>query len=209
MSQKNSEIKPENKTLFPSIHDSYKESVLFQKNNLNHIIIDSDPRTADYKNSTTNFEKNKYFNSTNYEMGSKGNEFKLNGNGLFTIKNKNNLEDSKFSKTYYKNEKATVKSLKKKLNELNGEINKLRNDSNVQNYNILELNYKQKSKELTELKQENNFIRFQLENLIRKNKNNNAKNNNFINNNGNKKKSKNNIFHIRNKNIKIYKKKAN
>ena len=109
----------------------------------------------------------------------------------------------------YKNDKATVKSLKKKLNELNGEIKKLRNDSNVQNYNILELNYKQKSKELTELKQENNFIRFQLEDLIRKNKNNNAKNNNFINNNGNKKKSASKLAHIRDYHIKIFSKNVN
>ena len=104
------------------------------------------------------------------------------------------MEEKKFSRTHYKNEKVTVKSLKKKVRELSIEINKLRNDSNVQNYNILELNYKQKSKELTELKQENNFIRFQLEDLIRKNSKNknNVKNNNFINknnnNNGNNKK---------------------
>ena len=70
---------------------------------------------------------------------------------------------------------------------MNGEIYKLRNDSHLQNYNILESNYKQKSKELTELKQENNFMRFQLEDLMRKNLRSanssvNIKNNNFINN---------------------------
>lgn len=70
---------------------------------------------------------------------------------------------------------------------MNGEISKLKNDSHLQNYNILESNYKQKSKELTELKQENNFMRFQLEDLMRKNIRSanssvNIKNNNFISN---------------------------
>ena len=61
------------------------------------------------------------------------------------------------------------------MRELHGEINKLRKEKNVKNYNILETNYRQKSKELTELKQENNYIKFQLEDLIRKNQENNKK----------------------------------
>ena len=60
-------------------------------------------------------------------------------------------------------ENNVVISLKKKIKELNTELNKLRNDSNVQNYNILEMNYKLKNKEIIELKQENNYFRFQLE----------------------------------------------
>lgn len=60
-------------------------------------------------------------------------------------------------------ENNVVIALKRKIKELNTELNKLRNDSNVQNYNILEMNYKLKNKELVELKQENNYFRFQLE----------------------------------------------
>ena len=56
-----------------------------------------------------------------------------------------------------------VSSLKNKIKDLNNELNKLRNDSNVQNYNILEMNYKLKNKEINALKQENNFFRFNLE----------------------------------------------
>ena len=116
---------------------------------------------------------------------------------------KKTFEEGKFPKTHYKSDKSLIKYLQKKLNELNGEINKLRNDSNVQNYNILELNYKQKAKELTELKQENNFIRFQLEDLVRKKNLRNTKNINFFNN-GNKKKSANKIGHFRDNYIKIF-----
>jgi hypothetical protein len=60
-------------------------------------------------------------------------------------------------------ENNVVIALKRKIKELNTQLNKLRNDSNVQNYNILEMNYKLKNKELVELKQENNYFRFQLE----------------------------------------------
>jgi hypothetical protein len=81
---------------------------------------------------------------------------KENGNIINTESNKvieeNILKDSNI-----------VSSLKNKIKELNNELNKLRNDSNVQNYNILEMNYKLKNKEINELKQENNFFRFNLE----------------------------------------------
>lgn len=186
MSQNNSKYNHEN-NFYNSSHDSVKENILFHNNNkANHIIIDSGRREEQFQ------ENNKFYDSSHYEHSPKRNDLKINGNGLPAIKNKKSLEEGKFSKTYYKNDKATVKILKKKLNELNGEINKLKNDSNVQNYNILELNYKQKSKELTELKQENNFIRFQLEDLIRKNSR-----------NKNKKKSANKLGSIRDYHLKL------
>ena len=50
MEQKNNELKSENKTFYLSSHDSLKDSILFQKNTLNHIIIDSERKTPDYKN---------------------------------------------------------------------------------------------------------------------------------------------------------------
>ena len=171
MSEKNIDFKGDGRAFHPSLRDSPNDNLLMQQNKLNRILIDSNLKINEYKDednyneqkmikNTSNVEKNKFSKSIYYELDSQGRELRLTGSGLPPLKNKKSLDD-RFSKTVYKSDKATVKSLKKKLNELNGEINKLRNDSNVQNYNILELNYKQKSKELTELKQENNFIRFQ------------------------------------------------
>ena len=60
------------------------------------------------------------------------------------------------------NKTPTVSSLKKKISELNTELKKLKNNSNVKNYNILELDYKLKTKEIIRLKQANNIYRFQI-----------------------------------------------
>jgi TolA-binding protein len=68
------------------------------------------------------------------------------------------------------NELPVINQLKQQVNDLNSEVTKLRNDSNVKNYTKLENNYILNNKELTQLKQENNMIRFQLENLNRKKK---------------------------------------
>ena len=76
------------------------------------------------------------------------------------------------------NELPVINKLKQQVNDLNSEVKKLRNDSNVKNYTKLENNYILNNKELTQLKQENNMIRFQLENLNRKKKNSTEKNNN-------------------------------
>ena len=80
------------------------------------------------------------------------------------------------------NELPVINKLKQQVNDLNSEVKKLRNDSNVKNYTKLENNYILNNKELTQLKQENNMIRFQLENLNRKKKNSTEKNNNNNNN---------------------------
>ena len=193
MSQKNIRFKQENKAQNPS---SYDRNSVFLKSKTNRIIIDSENKNTEIKDedrsqeintskiySKSNFEKKKLFNNSNIDLEFNEIEMKDNGKELAPLIHKKSSEDS-----FYNNdtETASVKSLKKKLNELNGEIYKLKNDSHLQNYNILELNYKQKSKELTELKQENNFMRFQLEDLMRKNlrSNNssiNIKNNNFVN----------------------------
>ncbi len=213
MSHKNPEYKPENRTYYGSFHDSPNENTF----KTNHIVIDSDRKISEIKEENNNSEQNlikinsntdktKISNSIHYEIDSNGNELRLTGNGLPPLKNKKSIEEGKFSNIHSKNDKATEKSLSKRINELKGEINKLRNDSNVQNYNILELNYKQKSKELTELKQENNFIRFQLEDLIRKNSKNinNIKNNNFVSSKENKKKSIGKMGNMRDYHIKLF-----
>ena len=80
------------------------------------------------------------------------------------------------------NELPVINKLKQQVTDLNSEVKKLRNDSNVKNYTKLENNYILNNKELTQLKQENNMIRFQLENLNRKKKNSTEKNNNNNNN---------------------------
>jgi len=80
------------------------------------------------------------------------------------------------------NELPVINQLKQQVNDLNSEVTKLRNDSNVKNYTKLENNYILNNKELTQLKQENNMIRFQLENLNRKKKGSIEKNNNNNNN---------------------------
>ena len=199
MSEQNLELKLRNKSSSPNSKRSSLENVENETNKSNPR-IESEPKRKEFQDdekiekndmsnvhSNSNIEKIKNLNSTHYEPDSKWKDFRSNLNELPPLLPKKNMEEKKFSRTYYKNEKLNVKNLKKKLRELYLEISKLRNDSNVQNYKILELNYKQKSKELTELKQENNFIRFQLEDLIRKNSKNknNVKNNNFINKNNN------------------------
>ena len=182
----------EEKYSYPSSKRSSKKDLIQQSIKSNRM-IDSEPRKKEFKgerfgkyniskvNSNSNLDKLKIFNSTYYVSDSNRNGFRTNLNDLPPLNGRQNLEERKFARTHYRSNKITVKILKKKLNELNGEINKLRNDANVQNYNILELNYKQKAKELTELKQENNFIRFQLEDILRKNsKNKSIKKNNYI-----------------------------
>ena len=60
--------------------------------------------------------------------------------------NKNiiNTESNKVIEENIFKDSNIVSSLKNKIKELNNELNKLRNDSNVQNYNILQLNYNTK-----------------------------------------------------------------
>ena len=130
-------------TLNPKFHtNQYK---------VDHIIINSDRKLEERDD-----YKKKRFNKTFYEKESKKNNSYSNKE-LPPVNYKKSYERYKFASTFYKKDKTVVKSLQKKLKELNNEISKLKKDSNVKNYNILENNYKQKSKEFTELKQENNF----------------------------------------------------
>ena len=209
MSQNNSAFRIENKISFLSSHNNQNRILkdrLNKNNEFNQTDIFQVNRRLKLTNS--NFDKKKFFKNNLYDIQSNGNELKQNGNGHQGLYKKNS-EEGKLSRTPYKNDKIMVKSLSKKSSDLNGESNILRNDSNFQKYNKLELNYKQKSKELTELKQENNYIRFQLEDLKRRNNSNNniIKNNNYINNKGNKKNSANRFGHVRYYHIKLFSKK--
>ena len=91
---------------------------------------------------------------------------KIYAKDIINEQSKENLDINELP--YLNNEKTqnnktiTVCSLKKRIRELSSELNKLRNNSNVKNYNILELDYKLKTREITRLKQANNIYRFQI-----------------------------------------------
>ena len=98
----------------------------------------------------------------------------------------NNFNDYDISRTQSK----YINNLKKQVNDLNTELNKMRNDKDVENYKILENNYLKKNKEMSQLIQDNNKLLFQIEDLSRKFKD---KNNLTIPNNNNSSKGKNSI----------------
>ena len=79
-----------------------------------------------------------------------------------------------------------INKLKKQVNDLNTELNKMRNDKDVEKYKKLENNFIKKNKEMTQLKQDNNMLLFQIEDLNRKYKDKNIN----INSNSLKKKIK-------------------
>ena len=139
---------------------------LTHHNKSEHILINSDRNSTEKREDAK--KKKKIFNATFYEKESKKTSFNSNKE-LPPVNYKKSYERYKFASTFYNTDKNSVKTLKKRVKELNGEINKLKKETNVKNYNILERNYRQKSKELTELKQENNYMKFQLEDLMRKN----------------------------------------
>ena len=198
MSQQNFGIKVESKTFYPTSQNSFKDSLLFQNNKSNRIIIDIGQNENIYQDN----------NKTQSETLSKENGIKLNGN-KFSFEKKIFVEEGKLSKTPLKTEKSTVKIIKSKLSDINDEIIKLRKEKSIQNYNILELSNRQKQKEFTELRQENNYLRFQLEDLLRKNPKyyNKIFTSNYINNPWNKNKWINKFVHIRDYRIKLFSKK--
>ena len=67
-----------------------------------------------------------------------------------------------------KSQSKYISTLKNQLNELNIELNKMRNDKDIENYQKLENEYLKKNKEMSQLKQDNNLLLFQLEDLTRK-----------------------------------------
>ena len=64
-----SELKLENKTSFPSSHDSFKENIIFSNSKANPILIDSDRKNIDYIDECPikNKYKSRHFNNKNYE----------------------------------------------------------------------------------------------------------------------------------------------
>ena len=90
----------------------------------------------------------------------------------------NNINDNTISRSQTK----YIKSLRKQLSELNYELNKMRNDKDIENYKKLENHYIKKNKEMSQLKQDNNLLLFQIEDLNRKFKERNHNNNSNQNN---------------------------
>ena len=167
MSHTNLELYRENKTYYPSNNGIFKESPLYTNNKINHIIIDSDLKNIFSKNNGKSKEIKifKLSSPNSYRNG---------------LKNKKNIEEVIFAQTC-KNDKEAIKSLKKRILELNSEIKKLRkHGTSVENLNLLDLNNSRKSKEL---KQENLYNKFQLQDIKKKNTNDN--NNNIKKNNNN------------------------
>ena len=114
-----------NLDLNPSKYFSYT-------NKMEHIRINSDRNPIENIEEINLIPKANKFNTTFYEKESKKTEYNTNKE-LPPLNYKKSYERYKFSSTFYKNEKNSVKTLKKKVKELNGEINKLKKDSNVKN----------------------------------------------------------------------------
>ena len=100
------------------------------------------------------------------------NEIKTNKRKINDLLNNNKSDPNElppvtnFSNISDKSE--TVDKLKKEVITLNKELYKIKTEKNIINYKRLENNYFKNSKEITELKQNNNLLRFQLEDLSRK-----------------------------------------
>ena len=73
------------------------------------------------------------------------------------------------STNYYTEENNNyLINLQKQLNEINNELNKIKNEKNFKYYQRLENNFVKNSKELYDLKQNNNLLKFQLQDMTRK-----------------------------------------
>ena len=83
----------------------------------------------------------------------------------------NELPMVRYTSTNYNTDETynnNYNNLQKQLNEINQELTKLKNDKNLKYYQRLENNYIKNSKELNSLKQNNNLLKFQLQDMVRK-----------------------------------------
>ena len=96
----------------------------------------------------------------------------------------------------FDNDKSDLNiSLKKKVDELNSELSKLKYEPNLKNINNLETNYKLMSKELEELKHDNSYIKNKLEEISQKQNQSNKINKSINSSISNNKSSIRNIKH--------------
>ena len=114
------------------------------------------------KSQSPNFHNLKTRSEKNIKSDNLINKNKINVNELPLVYNINLENSIRRTQTKY------IKSLRKQLSELNYELNRMRNDKDIENYKKLEDNYLKKNKEMSQLKQDNNLLLFQLEDLTRK-----------------------------------------
>ena len=142
--------------------DDYNKSIK-DIGNANDLFNKDETRHFSKTLTINDIEKNNNMNSDINTKRRKSSHSSINCIDTNPNKKGSNTESNKITEENIFRDSNIVFSLKNKIKDLNNELNKLRNDSNVQNYNILEMNYKLKNKEINELKQENNFFRFNLE----------------------------------------------
>lgn len=171
---------------------SIKSQFIEQDNNSsnkdNYTII------MDYSNKTFNSFKNANINFYNKDNKEKKDEITKNNFNTNIYKNKNKNYNYKVSLGLNGHNKTDVNlpksittqdsnhmipNIKNKVYELNSGLNEYKNEPISKNYNTLELNYKQMSKELEELRDESSYLKYKLEELTQKQ--NNLSNNKSLN----------------------------
>ena len=171
---------------------SIKSQFIEQDNNSSNkdnytIIMDYSNKTFNsFKNANINFynkdnkEKksegfNKNFNKNNYKNNNKSYSYNASL-GL----NGNNKTDGNLPKSILTQDSNHIKpNIKTKVYELNSGLNEYKNEPISKNYNTLQFNYKQMSKELEELRDESSYLKYKLEELTQKH--NNLSNNKSLN----------------------------
>ena len=171
---------------------SIKSQFIEQDNNSSNkdnytIIMDYSNKTFNsFKNANINFynkdnkEKkgegfNKNFNKNNYKNNNKSYSYNASL-GL----NGNNKTDGNLPKSILTQDSNHIKpNIKTKVYELNSGLNEYKNEPISKNYNTLQFNYKQMSKELKELRDESSYLKYKLEELTQKH--NNLSNNKSLN----------------------------
>ena len=161
-----------------SIQSQFIEQDNNSSNKDNYTII------MDYSNKTFNSFKNaniNFYNKDNKEKkeeGFKNNFNKINyrnnnySNNISLGLNGNNKTDGNLPKSILTQDSNHIMpNIKTKVNELNSGLNAYKNEPNSKNYNTLEFNYKQMSKELEELREESSYLKNKLEELTQKNNN--------------------------------------
>ena len=203
------ENKDENKQNLTSIID-YKNENNMNFENKTILEINNKNTDKDISNNQIDLEQSNLKNNESFNM----NERKI----ISILGNNQKPKEKKIKFNDLPNlnieKKDKQKSLEKNIQELdnaNLENNDINNSKKIEEYNKLEINYKQMFKELEELKNENSYIKNKLEEISKNQKNKNGiintskKMNNIMNNNNNNNKISKNEFSTYNK----YKKNLN
>ena len=122
------------------------------------------------KNNSTQFNSNKINNKEilNFDKNNLTTEIEEN-EGNFKLILDNRIINKKQRITF--NELPPLKYKHKRDSSYNKNDKEINNKNKNENFTLLELNYKQMSKELEDLKRENNMIKYKLDSLVPKKKN--------------------------------------